>query len=480
VQPGNFVRDVVANGDGAAVLLIERALDGRRHEHTRAALLDRAARLATTLHQLGVRRGDLVLTIVGNRVEWVESMLACFGAGFVVLPCTEQFRAHDLQLRIGIAKPVVVIADVRNRALIEEADLNCPVLWLPDAAAYDADPTPYAELHPTDPALVIFTSGTSGPPKAVLHAQSYLTGQQLQATQWVGAETTDLVWCTASPGWSKSARNGFIAAWLRGARALIHDGRFDGKERLAIAAEESVTVWCMTPTEYRLIAAHTTIPAMPQLRTLLAAGEALDPETLRVWRAATGIEVRDGYGQTETGHLVGNHLGEPARAGSMGKPINGIDAWVEDGELVVDPATVPTFFLGYLGQEPPTGPWRTGDRVDTDADGYLYFQGRADDVIVSAGYRIGPFEVESVLAEHPAVAEAAVVAVADAERGEVVRAVVVLAPGAEASEALAQELQEHVKARTAPYKYPRIVDFVTELPKTASGKVRRSVLREGR
>jgi acyl-coenzyme A synthetase/AMP-(fatty) acid ligase len=188
--------------------------------------------------------------------------------------------------------------------------------------------------------------------------------------------------------------------------------------------------------------------------------------------------VRDGYGQTETGQITGMPVDREAVPGSMGRPLPGIDAWVHDGELVVDPATVPTFFRGYLGDEAPSGPWRTGDRVTQDGDGFLFFEGRTDDVIISAGYRIGPFEVESALVEHPAVAEAAVVSAPDDERGAIVRAVVVLREGHAPSDALAQELKDHVKAQTAPYKYPRIVDFAAELPKTPSGKVRRAALRQ--
>jgi acyl-coenzyme A synthetase/AMP-(fatty) acid ligase len=188
--------------------------------------------------------------------------------------------------------------------------------------------------------------------------------------------------------------------------------------------------------------------------------------------------IRDGYGQTETGQLTGMPLDEPARAGSMGRALPGVRLEVDaHGELVLDPATDPTFFLGYLGEPPPEGPWRTGDRVRVDDDGFLFFEGRGDDVIISAGYRIGPFEVESALAGHRAVAEAAVVAAPDAERGSVVRAVVVLNAGFDASPALARELQDHVKAQTAPYKYPRIVDFAAALPRTPSGKVRRAALR---
>ncbi len=236
---------------------------------------------------------------------------------------------------------------------------------------------------------------------------------------------------------------------------------------------------CMAPTEYRVIAKRAEVRPVDGLRGLVAAGEALNPEVLRAWHAATGLWVRDGYGQTETGQVTGMPLGRAAVPGSMGRPLPGVRAWVDDGELVVDPTTLPTFFRGYLGEDPPAAgaPWRTGDRVTTDDDGFLYFEGRDDDVIISAGYRIGPFEVESALVSHAAVAEAAVVAAPDEERGSVVRAVVVLRDGHAPSPALARELQDHVKATTAPYKYPRVVDFAAQLPKTASGKVRRAALR---
>jgi acyl-coenzyme A synthetase/AMP-(fatty) acid ligase len=326
---------------------------------------------------------------------------------------------------------------------------------------------------------VTFTSGTAGEPKAVLHGQRYLDGQRLQAEHWLSARRGDLVWCTAASGWSKSARNVFIAPWLRGAAALLHDARFDPAQRLEILEREGVDVLCMAPTEYRVIAKRVPLRRFARLRALVAAGEALNPEVLHAWRAATGLEIRDGYGQTETGQLTGNLDGEPARAGSMGRALPGVRLWIEDGELVADPATVPTFFLGYVGDERPAAgePWRTGDRVVQDDDGYLFFEGRTDDVIISAGYRIGPFEVESALVAHPAVAEAAVVAAPDDERGSVVRAVVVLRDGHEPGDALARELQDHVKALTAPYKYPRIVDFADDLPKTTSGKIRRALLR---
>jgi acyl-coenzyme A synthetase/AMP-(fatty) acid ligase len=268
-----------------------------------------------------------------------------------------------------------------------------------------------------------------------------------------------------------------MAPWLRGAAALLHDARFDPAERLDILAREGVAVLCMAPTEYRVMAKRSQPRPIPGLRGLVAAGEALDPDTLGAWHEATGLEIRDGYGQTETGQTTGNPVGAPARPGSMGRPLPGMRLWVEDGELVLDPATVPTFFGHYLGEAPPQGTWHTGDHVRQDEDSYLYFEGRSDDVIISAGYRIGPFEVESALVEHPAVAEAAVVAHPDDERGSVVRAVVVLRDGYAAGDDLAREIQDHVKRSTAPYKYPRVVDFAIELPKTATGKIRRAALR---
>jgi acetyl-CoA synthetase len=475
----NFARDVVEAAEPGALALVERARDGGRREWTFGEVARLAGTVACTFDEIGVRRGDVVLTLIGNRPEWVLTMLACFRQGYVVLPCTEQLRPKDLRLRLEVAKPRMVVCDERNEDVLRQAGWTGLTVWCPWREWPAQAPPPAADLHPDDPCLVTFTSGTAGEPKAVVHAQRYLAGQCLQAEHWLDARPGELVWCTAASGWSKSARNVFIAPWLRGAAALLHDARFDAHERLAVLAEEPVAVLCMAPTEYRVIAKRAEPRPTATLRGLVAAGEALNPEVLRAWHQATGLWLRDGYGQTETGQITGMPLGRDAVPGSMGLPLPGVRAWVEDGELVVDPATVPTFFRGYLGDAAPGGPWRTGDRVTQDTQGFLYFEGRTDDVIISAGYRIGPFEVESALVEHPAVAEAAVVAAPDDERGAVVRAVIVLRDGHVPSAALARELQDHVKAQTAPYKYPRVVDFAAELPKTASGKVRRAALRSG-
>jgi len=475
----NFARDLVDAADPARLALVALDRDGGRREWSFGEVSERSAALAGALAAHGVGRGDVVLTLVGNRPEWVLTMVACFRIGAVVLPCTEQLRARDLRLRLGVARPAAIVCDARNRGELDAAGPDCPVVTIPDAALYATAPAPPpVELDDEDPCLITFTSGTAGEPKAVVHAQRYLTGQRVQAEHWLDARPGELVWCTAASGWSKSARNVFIAPWIRGAAALLHDARFDPHERLEVLDREPVAVLCMAPTEYRVIAKRAEPRPVAGLRGLVAAGEALNPEVLRAFHEATGLWIRDGYGQTETGQLTGMPLREVARPGSMGRPLPGMRLWIDDGELCLDPATVPTFFRGYLGSPPPAADvWRTGDRVVEDEDGFLHFEGRTDDVIISAGYRIGPFEVESALVEHAAVAEAAVVSAPDDERGAVVRAVVVLRDGFAASDGLARELQDHVKTQTAPYKYPRIVDFAPDLPKTPSGKIRRALLR---
>jgi acetyl-CoA synthetase len=387
-------------------------------------------------------------------------------------------RAKDVALRVRRARPTAVVCDVRNRSVLDDAGVACPVLEVPDESLFRGGRLPgAAELDDLDPAFVLFTSGTSGEPKLVTHGQRYVWGQRLQASEWFAVHPGELAWSTAAPGWSKSARNAFIAPWLGGAAALLEDRRFDPAQRLATIRREGVQVLCMAPTEYRLIAASGPIEDVPSLRRLVTAGESLGSAVVQAWQRQTGLLIADGYGQTETGHLAGVRPGEVAPPGSMGRALPGVQVWIVDGELTVDPASVPTFFLGYDGAPPPTGPWHTGDLVRQDEDGWLYFEARADDVIVSAGYRIGPAEVEATLQTHAAVREVAVVGTPDEVRGELVTAVVVLRDGFAASDDLARDLQEHVKAETAPYKYPRLVRFVEALPKTTSGKIHRAALR---
>jgi acetyl-CoA synthetase len=471
----SFIRDFVEVADPSRPAVVCISREGERSQVNFGEVADCSASLAGALAARGVGRGDVVMTVLGNRPEWVYSMLACWRIGAVALPCAEQLRPADLRARIDRVGPRAVVADARDLDLVAATGFDGLVLELPDAGLLQAEPAPLVEPAATDPALIVFTSGTAGEPKPIRHSHGYLSGQHVQAEHWYGARPGDLAWCTAASGWSLSARNAFVAAWLRGATALLHDARFDPAERLELLERERVAVLCMSPTEYRAIAKRAELRPLPDLRHACAAGEPLNPEVVRAWEEEVGVSIHDGYGQTETGHLTGMPIGPPVRPGSMGRPLPGFRAWIDGGELVIDPETVPTFFL----DGPRDQPWRTGDRVSEDEDGYLWFEGRTDDLIISAGYRIGPFEVESALVSHPAVAEAAAVAAPDEVRGQVVRAVVVLregyAPGAE----IARELQEHVKEETAPYKYPRIVDFAEALPKTPSGKIKRAKLRQG-
>jgi acetyl-CoA synthetase len=471
----NFVRDVVDAADPSKPALVAISHDGERREIAFGEVSDRAARLAGTLASRGVGKGDVVMTVVGNRPEWAYAMLACWRLGAVAQPCAEQLRPADLRARMEQVAPRAVVADERDVDLVTGAGFDGPLLSVPDSRLFDFEPAKAAELSASHPAVIVFTSGTAGRPKPIRHGQGYLAGQRVQAEHWYGVREGDLCWCTAASGWSLSARNAFVAAWLRGAAALMHDARFDPDERLELLEREGVSVLCMSPTEYRAIAKRSRLRPLRALRHAVAAGEPLNPEVVRAWQEEAGVEIHDGYGQTETGHLTGMPIGPPVRPGSMGRPLPGFRAWIDEDELVIDPETVPTFFL----DGPRDRPWRTGDRVREDEDGYFWFEGRTDDLIISAGYRIGPFEVESALVSHPAVAEAAAVACPDEVRGQVVRAVVVLRDGYAPGDTLARELQEHVKAETAPYKYPRVVDFAAELPKTASGKIKRAALRAG-
>jgi acetyl-CoA synthetase/medium-chain acyl-CoA synthetase len=318
-----------------------------------------------------------------------------------------------------------------------------------------------------------------------------------QAAIWFDCRPEDLVWCTAGTGWAKSLWNVLLGPWSCGSCIVVHEGGFVAEERMNLIRDLGVTVLCQAPTEYRIEAKLPDLGTrwlLPRLRRCVSAGEPLNPEVLARWREAFALTILDGYGQTENSLLVANVNGMDVRPGSMGKPTPGHDVAVVDPDgNVCEPGAVgdialrgapPTLFTGYYKNEAETnasrrGEWYlTGDRASLDGDGYFWFVGRSDDVISSGAYRIGPFEVESALLEHPAVAESAVVGSPDADRGNIVKAFVVLRPGIDGNEALVRELQEHCKRVTAPYKYPREIEFIGELPKTRSGKIRRVELRQ--
>jgi acyl-coenzyme A synthetase/AMP-(fatty) acid ligase len=478
----NLIEDLMERSPASRLGIVAVDAEANRRDWYFGELIACSAGLSGAFAARGVQRGDVVMTLVGNRIEWVLTLLACWRMGAVALPCSTMLRRHDLEHRVAAANPKLCVGE---EGLLAELPEGVPAMTMAEVAAVlDEDrpqetPAAVEAMDPEDPALIVFTSGTTGEPRGVVHAYRYLLGQRLQAEHWLGSRKGQLVWCTTATGWAKSARNVFLAPWLTGAAAVIHDGRFDPAERLDFAEALAVDVLCQAPTEYRMLAKHTVLRPLPALRRMVSAGEPLDPDTIAAFRAATGLEPADGYGQTETGHVSGNLAGEPVRQGSMGKPLPGIETRLVEGELQLRAASSPTFFSRYLDGERFEGEWwRTGDLVRADADGYLFFEGRDDDIILSSGYRIGPFEVESALQSHPAVAEAAAVAAPDPERGAVVRAVVVLRDR-EPSAELARELQEHCKRESAPYKFPRIVEFVAELPKTNSGKIKRAELRQG-
>jgi acyl-coenzyme A synthetase/AMP-(fatty) acid ligase len=481
----NFIEDVVEGFPASRPALIEVNAEGERRVHHFGELFARSAGLSGAFAARGVRRGDVVMTLAGSRVEWVLTLLACWRMGAVALPCNPQLRRKDLELRARAAAPKLAVGAARYLGELPDGIAYMDMDEL--GRVFDEDlpqktPAAIEHLDPDDPAAIVFTSGTTGEPRGVVYPQRYLLGQRLQAEHWFGARDGEIAWCTAAPGWSKSTRNAFVAPWLGGAVAVLHDGRFDPAERLRLCDELGVNVLCQAPTEYRMLAKHSDLAPIPSFRRLVSAGEPMEPEAIRLFRERLGLPIGDGYGQTETGPVSGMRPGEddPARDGSMGRPLPGIETRIVDGELQLRATTSPTFFGSYLDGERFEGEWwPTGDRVREDSDGYLWFEGRADDLILSSGYRIGPFEVESALVSHPAVAEAAAVAAPDPERGSIVRAIVVLRDGADPSDQLAGELQGHVKAQTAPYKYPRIVEFAAELPKTTSGKIKRAELRRG-
>jgi acetyl-CoA synthetase len=480
----NFIEEVVEGFPSARPALIEVAADGSRRVHHFGELFARSAGLSGAFAARGVGRGDVVMTLVGSRPEWVLAMLACWRMGAVALPCNPQLRRRDLEHRARAASPALAVGEARY---LGELPDGIPYMDMDDLArVFDEDldqeaPAAIVDLSPTDPAAIVFTSGTTGDPRGVLYPQRYLAGQRLQAEHWFGAGDGDVAWCTAAPGWSKSTRNAFVAPWVQGAVAVLHDGRFDPAERLRLCEELGVTVLCQAPTEYRMLAKRGELAPVPGLRRIVSAGEPIEPETIRLFRERLGLAIGDGYGQTETGAITGVRPGEddPEHDGSMGRPLPGLETRVVEGELQLHAASSPTFFDRYLDGARFEGEWwPTGDRVRKDEAGHLWFEGRNDDLILSSGYRIGPFEVESALVSHPAVAEAAAVAAPDPERGSIVRAIVVLHDGSSPSEELAGELQAHVKSQTAPYKYPRIVEFAEQLPKTSSGKIRRAQLRD--
>lgn len=501
----NFARDVVEPLAGGSARLAIRFVGaaGSVRDVPFGEVAAATARWAGLLRELGVGRGDRVLALVGKTLDWHPLLLAALKIGAITIPCAEMLRAKDLAFRAEHSGARLLVASraVESEIELMRAELASPpeVLWLDEAAARLArqpDTTPTEDTAAADPAFILYTSGTTKNPKGAVHTHGYCHAKRRQAESWLAATADDLVWCTAGTGWAKSIWNVLLGPWSVGAPIVLHEGGFDPAERLELVRQLGVTVLCQAPTEYRLAAKLDGLERfdLSGLRHAVSAGEPLNPEVIRVFRDTFGLTIRDGYGQTENTLLAGNLPGMEVRPGSMGLPTPGHRLAVIDGEGrelppgeegdVALAGRPPTLFAGYWEQPDETervfrGDWYvTGDRASRDEDGYLWFAGRADDVILSAAYRIGPFEVESALLEHPAVAESAVIGKPDPDRGQIVKAFVVLRPGSDATDVLARGLEDHVKRVTAPYKYPREIEFVAELPKTRSGKIRRVELRQ--
>ncbi|MFN8503018.1 AMP-binding protein [Kouleothrix sp.] len=513
----NWAFDVIDRwaGDPGHEAMFWVGNDGGERRLTFADFKRRSNQLANVLEALGVRRGDRVFLMLPRLVEWWEAILGIMKVGAVSMPATTLLTPKDIAYRANLAETRVVITDAANAAKFDEVRAQCPSFevlivvggeragWVSyePAVAAAADARARLATPSADPCMIYFTSGTVGYPKMVLHTHaSYPIGHTITGKYWLDLRPGDLHWNMSETGWAKAAWSNLFGPWNMGASLFIYDGRgkFNPRETLEFLQKYPVTTFCAPPTIYRMLVLEDLgAYSFAALRHCTGAGEPLNPEVIDTWRAATGLTIRDGYGQTETVLLCANFPPLEVKPGSMGKPSPGFDVAVVDHDGAILPPGKEGDIGVRIAPERPLGLFReywrnpdatagcirgdwyiTGDRAIVDEDGYFWFVGRADDVILSAGYRIGPFEVESALVEHPAVAEAAVVASPDDLRGEVVKAFVILAPGHSPSDALAAELQEYVKGATAPYKYPREIEFVAELPKTISGKIRRVELRE--
>ena len=509
----NFARDVIDRWDPVMPAMLWVDDEGAEISRTFGEISTASRRLCNVLVEAGVSTGDTVIVMLPRVIPWWETFTATLRMGAVISPGTVQLSEKDLAYRINAANATCVVTDRANAAKVDAVLDNCPTLlariltdgerdgWIDYQATMAAASSDYetVDTNADDEAICYFTSGTTGYPKMCIHTQSYAIGHRITGELWLDLNADDLHWNLSDTGWGKAAYSSYFGPWLCGATLFIHHtSGFNPRQTLELLEKYPVTTFCGAPTIYRmLVLEDLSRYRFTTLRHCTGAGEPLNPEIIETWKNATGLTIRDGYGQTESVILCASFPCIEPRPGSMGKPAPGIDLQVIDdaGTIVeankegdiamrIRPQPPQGFFREYRNDPERTaatrrGDWYvTGDRAYRDEDGYFWFVSRADDVILSAGYRIGPFEVESALIEHPAVAESAVVSSPDATRGEVVKAFVVLAPGYAASEELKQALQDHVKQVTAPYKYPRKIDFIETLPKTVSGKIRRVELRE--
>ncbi|MCF6094983.1 acyl--CoA ligase [Microaerobacter geothermalis] len=468
-------------------------------------------RLGNGLKEMGLSKGDKVMILVPRTPEAYIIYLACLKLGLILMPGSELLMSKDILYRVSHAGAKGVIAHHSLTDRVDEIRGQTDTLthfivvgeekegWT-SYFSLKENQSNQLEIEKTsrdDIAFLSYTSGTTGNPKGVIHTHSWAYAhQEVAAKLWLDVKPNDIVWATAGPGWAKWIWSPFISTLGIGAAGLSYLGKFEPKKYLSLLEKYQVNVLCCTPTEYRLMAKVDGLEQydLRHLRSAVSAGEPLNREVIDTFKRYFNVEVRDGYGQTENTLLVGTLKGMEVKAGSMGQPTPGNQVAIIDddgkpvkkgevGDIAVN-RNAPALFKGYYQDPERTsmafrGDWYvTGDQAREDEDGYFWFEGRSDDIIISAGYTIGPFEVEDALVKHPLVAECAVVASPDEIRGSIVKAFVVLKDHSKACEDLVKELQDHVKKVTAPYKYPREIEFVTELPKTTSGKIRRVELRK--
>lgn len=473
---------------------------------------------ANFFKSLGIRKGDAVMLILKRHFEFWFCTLALNKIGAITIPATHLLSTKDIVYRNNAAdiKMIVSISDPEVVQHIEESESKSPTLklkilvgeerknWLNFTDGMENSPEDFIRPEGeqatvnTDIMLLYFTSGTTGMPKMVNHDFIYPLGHILTAKYWQNVMDNGLHFTVADTGWAKSAWGKLYGQWIAGSAVMTYNyDKFVPRNLMEVIEKYKVTSFCAPPTIYRfLIKEDLSKFDLKHLRYCVVAGEPLNPEVFKQFHDQTGIKLMEGYGQTECTVAVATYPWMNPKPGSMGKPTPGYDIEIVDeegnpceagseGEIVIHTSTSKPvgMFNGYYRDDKLTasvwsnGLYRTGDMAWSDEDGYFWFVGRADDVIKSSGYRIGPFEVESALMEHPAVLECAITAVPDPDRGQIVKATIVVSKNYHASEELAKELQEHVKNVTAPYKYPRLVEFVTELPKTISGKIRRVQIR---
>ena len=473
-------------------------------------------KFANVLVDLELEQGDRGIVMLPNVPEWYVAMVGMIKLGVIPIPTTTQCTSGDLKYRINRAQIKLVVTDGANASKFDEIKLECPTLkhliltdtqlegWLRYQRVLgeaSANLTGIRRTRSSDPMLLYFTSGTVGYPKMVLHTQaSYGIGHLVTAKFWQDLKPDDLFWTISDMGWAKAAWSKLFGQWAIGSCLFLHNAgvKFDVPLSLKLIEEFGVTVFCGSPTVYRLfILEDLSKYSFPRLRHCISAGEPLNPEVMAKFEEGTGLQIYDGYGQTETVNQLANYRFMPIKPGSAGRPTPAFHMAVidENGNVLppntegniairVKPVRPVGLFQEYLDDEAEMssvfrGDWYyTGDKAYVDEDGYYWFVGRADDVIITSGYRIGPFEVESALITHPAVAESAVVASPDEIRGEVVKAFIILKPGYQPSKGLVKEIQDHVKKVTAPFKYPRKIEFVDSLPKTISGKIKRGELKK--